>query len=56
MEHFNGLEYVVRSELVNFNGVDLVYSEGGDDVELPADAQIANVCELYINRHSLPAD
>ena len=31
MEHFNGLEYVVRSELVNFNGVDLVYSEGGDD-------------------------
>ena len=31
MEHFNGLEYIVRSELVNFNGVDLVYSEGGDD-------------------------
>lgn len=31
MEHFNGLEYIVRSEQVNFNGVDLVYSEGGDD-------------------------
>lgn len=31
MEHFNGLEYVVRSELVRFNGLDLVYSEGGDD-------------------------
>lgn len=31
MEHFNGLEYIVRSELVNFNGIDLVYSEGGDD-------------------------
>ena len=27
-----------------------------ETVELPADAQIANVCELYINRHSLPAD
>ena len=31
MEHFNGLEYIVRSEQVNFNGIDLVYSEGGDD-------------------------
>ena len=31
MEHFNGLEYIVRSELVNFNGINLVYSEGGDD-------------------------
>lgn len=31
MEHFNGLENIVRSEQVNFNGVDLVYSEGGDD-------------------------
>ena len=31
MEHFNGLEYVVRSAQVNFNGIDLVYSEGGDD-------------------------
>jgi len=31
MEHFIGLEYIVRSEKVNFNGIDLVYSEGGDD-------------------------
>ena len=31
MEHFNGLEYIVRSEQVNYNGIDLVYSEGGDD-------------------------
>lgn len=31
MEHFNGLETVVRSEMVSFNGVDLVYSEGADD-------------------------
>ena len=31
MEYFNMQEYVIRSGLVSFNGVDLVYSEGADD-------------------------
>ena len=31
LEYYNGLEYVVHSEQVNINGVDLLCSEGGDD-------------------------
>lgn len=31
MEYFNGQEYVVRATQLSFNGVDMVYAQGGDD-------------------------